>query len=132
MGVFQGIGMIPGVSRSGSTILGGVLSGLDKKKAASFSFMMSAPAILGSLVMEGKDALDEGLFSHLSMVPTVIGILVAAVSGWFALRFMLKIITKVPLSVFAVYLAVIGILFLILQLSGSALIPAFSPTAVVP
>ena len=132
MGIFQGIGMIPGVSRSGSTILGGVLSGLDKKKAASFSFMMSAPAILGSLVMEGKDALDAGYFKHLQVVPTVVGILVAAVSGYLALRFMLKMITRVPLSAFAIYLALIGIAILVLQLSGSSLLPAFTPAATVP
>ena len=126
MGVFQGIGLIPGVSRSGSTILGGVLSGLDKKKAATFSFMMSAPAILGSLIMEGKDALDEGLFSSLQVVPVVVGILVAAVSGYLALKFMLKIISTVPLSRFAVYLALIGILFLILQLAGTSILPPFA------
>ena len=130
MGLFQGIGMIPGVSRSGSTIFGGVLSGLDKKKAASFSFMMSAPAIVASLIMEGKDALETGAFAHISLIPTIAGILVAAVSGYFALRFMMKIITKVPMSVFAVYVAVLGIVFLALQLSGSSLVPAFAPPVV--
>lgn len=125
MGIFQGIGLIPGVSRSGSTILGGVLSGLDKKKAASFSFMMSAPAILGSLIMEGKDALEEGLFSSLQIVPVLVGILVAAVSGYLALRFMLKIISTVPLSRFAIYLALIGIAFLICQLAGANIFPPF-------
>ena len=129
MGIFQGIGLIPGVSRSGSTILGGVLSGLDKKKAASFSFMMSAPAILGSLIMEGKDALEEGLFDHMEIFPIAVGILAAALSGYFALRFMLKIVSSVPLCRFAVYLAVIGIVYLIFQLAGSTLFPAFSPVA---
>ena len=128
MGIFQGAGLLPGVSRSGSTIFGGVLSGLDKKKAASFSFMMSAPAILGSLVMEGKDALEAGDFAYISLVPTIIGIVVAAAAGYFALRFMLKIIAKVPLSAFAVYLAILGIVFLALQLSGSSLVPAFAPS----
>ena len=127
MGLFQGIGLIPGVSRSGSTIFGGVLSGLDKKKAASFSFMMSAPAILGSLIMEGKDALKDGSFSSLQIVPVIVGVVVAAVSGFFALRFMLKIIRTAPLSRFALYLALIGIIFLILQLAGSSLVPGFAP-----
>ena len=126
MGCFQGIGLLPGISRSGSTILGGVLSGLDKKKAASFSFMMSAPAILGSLIMEGKDAIDEGLFQNLEFLPVIVGVLVAALSGFFALRFMLKIITTAPLSRFAIYLAVLGILYLIFQLAGSTLLPPFS------
>jgi undecaprenyl-diphosphatase len=65
-------------------------------------------------------------------MPTLVGILVAAVAGYFALRFMLKMIAKVPMSVFAVYLAVIGIIFLVMQLSGSSLIPAFSPAAALP
>ena len=130
MGIFQGIGLLPGVSRSGSTIFGGVLSGLDRKKAASFSFMMSAPAILGSLVMEGKEALEAGDFRYIAPLPTAVGIIIAAVTGFFALRFMLKIIEKVPMSVFAVYLAIVGIVFLALQLSGSSLVPAFMPSPV--
>lgn len=129
MGIFQGIGMIPGVSRSGSTILGGVASGLDRKKAASFSFMMSAPAILGSLIMEGKDALEAGDFASFEIVPVAVGIVVAAISGFLALRFMLKIITRVPLSRFAVYLAVLGIVILLFQLAGSSVMPAFTPPA---
>ena len=131
MGVFQGIGLIPGVSRSGSTILGGVVSGLDKKKAASFSFMMSTPAILGSLIMEGKDALDSGELSHIEVLPVAVGILVAAVTGFLALRFMLRIISTVPLSRFAIYLAIIGIAYLVLQLAGYSLLPSFSPVQAV-
>lgn len=127
MGCFQGIGLIPGVSRSGSTILGGVFSGLDKKRAARFSFMMSAPAILGSLIMEGKDALEEGLFSNIPVLPVVVGVVAAAVSGWFCIRFMLRIITRIPLSWFALYLAVLGIVYIVLQLAGVSLLPAFTP-----
>ncbi len=126
MGIFQGIGMIPGVSRSGSTITGGTIGGLEKSAAARFSFMMSAPAIVGSLLMEGKDALEEGLFSQIEVLPTAVGILVAAVSGFLAIRFMLKIISKVPMGWFALYLAVIGIVYLVLQLSGSPLVPGFA------
>ena len=126
MGLFQGIGMIPGVSRSGSTILGGVSTGLNRTTAAKFSFMMSAPAIVGSLLMEGKDAIDAGYISEIALVPSLIGIIVAAVVGYLAIRFMLKIIAKVPLSWFALYLAVIGIIFLVLQLTGNAAVPAFA------
>ena len=129
MGIFQGFALIPGVSRSGSTILGGLVTGLDRKRAAAFSFMMSAPAIVGSLLLEGKDALDEGLFSMIDFPVAVIGIAVAAVFGFLALRFMLKIISTVPLSRFAVYLAVIGILYLFFQLAGAAFIPGFTTVA---
>lgn len=126
MGIFQGAGLLPGVSRSGSTILGGVLTGLDKKKAASFSFMMSVPAVLGSLIMEAKDLTGNDL-ARISLLPVIAAILIAAVTGYFALRFMLRIISKVPLSGFAIYVAVIGIIYLALQLSGSSLLPAFVP-----
>lgn len=132
MGLFQGIGMTPGISRSGSTILGGTLTGLDKNTAARFSFMMSAPAIIGSLLMEGKDALEAGYLSEIALVPSVVGILVAAVVGYAAIRFMLRIIAKVPLSWFALYLAVIGIVYLFLQLSGNSIVPVFAIPAAVP
>ena len=132
MGLFQGIGMTPGISRSGSTILGGTITGLDKNTAARFSFMMSAPAIIGSLLMEGKDALEAGYLSEIALVPSVVGILVAAVVGYAAIRFMLRIIAKVPLSWFALYLAVIGIVYLFLQLSGNSIVPVFAIPAAVP
>ena len=132
MGLFQGIGMIPGVSRSGSTILGGVSTGLNKPTAAKFSFMMSAPAILGSLLMEGKDALELGYFSEISLLPALAGIIVAAAVGYLAIRFMLKMISKVPLSWFALYLAVIGVIYLLLQIAGSSVVPAFAVPAAVP
>ena len=126
MGIFQGIGMIPGVSRSGSTILGGVAAGLNRKTAARFSFMMSAPAILGSLLMEGKDALEAGTFSNINFIPVAVGVAVAAVTGFFALRVMLRIVGNVPLSRFALYMAVIGVIYLALQLAGYSLLPPFT------
>ena len=125
MGCFQGIGMIPGISRSGSTILGGVSSGLNKTRAARFSFLMSAPAILGSLLMEGRDAMKEGYFKNVELFPSLIGVAVAAVTGFFAIRFMIKIIGKISLCWFSLYVAVIGIAILLLQLAGSPRLPAF-------
>ena len=132
MGVFQGAGLLPGVSRSGSTIFGGVASGLGKDKAARFSFMMSAPAILGSLLMEGKEAVEEGYIRDIDLFPSIVGIAVAAVTGFAALRFMLKMISKVPLSWFALYVAVLGIAWLLLQLAASPLVPAFALPAAAP
>lgn len=125
MGVMQAIALLPGVSRSGSTMLGGVVSGLDRKHAAKFAFMMSAPAIVGSLLIEGYSAYKDNLFASLEVVPTVAGMIVAAVSGYLAIRFMLKLITKVSLNWFALYVALIGIVILLLQMSGFAGLPAF-------
>ena len=125
MGLFQGIGMIPGVSRSGSTILGGVSTGLSRTTAAKFSFMMSAPAIVGSLLMEGKTALEKEYFKYFELIPSLTGILLAAVVGYLSIRFMLRMIAKAPLSWFALYLAMIGIAYLVLQFTGSSAVPAF-------
>lgn len=125
MGCFQGIGLIQGVSRSGSTIFGGLLSGLNRKTAAKFSFMMSAPAIVGSLLMEGKDAIEEGLFASLELLPTVVGIIAAAITGYLAIRWFLRIIEKVPMCWFALYTGVLGAAVLVLQVLGVPFVPAF-------
>lgn len=130
MGCMQGIALLPGVSRSGSTLAGGLLSGLDRKGAAKFSFMMSAPAIAGAMLLEGKDAIENGWINELALVPTLVGILLAAVTGYLAIRFMLKLITKVSLNWFALYVAILGVLFLALQLFGFPGVTPFAPPAV--
>ncbi len=129
MGCMQGVALLPGVSRSGSTLAGGLLSGLDRKSAAKFSFMMSAPAIAGALLLEGKDAIEEGWITELDLLPTLVGVLVAAVVGYLSIRFMLKLITKVSLNWFALYVAILGVLFLALQLFGFPGVTPFAPPA---
>ena len=115
MGCMQGVALLPGVSRSGSTLAGGLLSGLNRKSAAKFSFMMSAPAIVGALIIDGKTAIEEGWVQDLALVPTLVGILVAAISGYIAIRFMLSLISRVSLNWFALYVAILGVLILVLQ-----------------
>ena len=126
MGVFQGIAVLPGVSRSGSTLLGGVLSGLSRGAAAKFSFMMSAPAILGSFVMEGKDAIEQGGLSSLFTAETMIGVVFAAVSGYLAIRYMLKLIQRISFYKFAIYVALVGVAVILMQLTGFAGFPPIS------
>lgn len=118
MGCMQGIALLPGISRSGSTLAGGLLSGLDRKAAAKFSFMMSAPAIAGALLLEGKEAIESGWFADLALVPTIVGVVVSCVTGYLAVRFMLKLITKVSLNWFALYVAILGVVILAMQLFG--------------
>ena len=129
MGVMQAIALLPGVSRSGSTLTGGVASGLNRRSAAKFAFMMSAPAILGSLLFEGKDAIENGYMSQLALVPTIVGVVVAAISGYLAIRFMLRLINKVSLNWFALYVALLGLVILCLQLAGCPGLPAFQMPA---
>ena len=119
MGCLQAVGILPGISRSGSTIFGGVASGLDRKTAAKFSFMMSMPAILGSFLSEGYDAYQAGAFSQTGdWTAILIGMVVAAVSGYLAIRFFLRIITRVSLNWFALYVVLLGIAVIYLQGAG--------------
>lgn len=126
MGLMQAVAILPGVSRSGSTLLGGVASGLSREKAAKFSFMMSAPAILGSLLVEGKSAVESGAFSVLSanLLPVVVGVLLAAVCGFLAIRYMLRLINRISFYWFALYMGVLGAVVIVLQLTGASWLPA--------
>ncbi|MBN1778529.1 MAG: undecaprenyl-diphosphate phosphatase [Clostridiales bacterium] len=119
MGVLQAVGILPGVSRSGATIFGGVASGLDRKTAAKFSFMMSMPAILGSFLSEGYDAYKAGALSQAGeWAAVLIGMAFAAVSGYLAIRFFLRIITKASLYWFALYVVLLGIAVIFMQGMG--------------
>ena len=114
MGVMQAVAIFPGVSRAGSTIGGGLVSGVGRREAASFSFLMSIPAILGSVVLQGAKIFKETAL-NIEWFPTLIGTVCAAVSGYFAIKFMLALISKKRLYGFAVYVAVLGILVLLDQ-----------------
>lgn len=127
MGVMQAVAILPGVSRSGSTLLGGIFSGMKREKAAKFSFMMSAPAILGSLLVEGKDVLENGGMELLSnnLVPVLVGVALAAVSGYLAIRYMLKLINRISFNWFALYVGIVGVTVVVLQIAGVSFLPAF-------
>lgn len=119
MGCMQAVGMLPGVSRSGSTLFGGVASHLNREAAARFSFMMSLPAILASFASEGYTAVKAGALSQgVDWLPILLGMAVAAVSGYLAIRFMLRIISKISLNWFALYVILLGILVIVLQATG--------------
>jgi undecaprenyl-diphosphatase len=111
MGVFQAIAILPGVSRSGSTISGGLFSGVIREKAARFSFLMSIPAILGSLVFNIKDIIGlEQMEAGFSWGAAAVGMLAACIAGIVALKWMFSIIKKGKLWVFSIYVGILGIL----------------------
>lgn len=118
IGTLQGLAIMPAVSRSGSTISGALFRKLDRDLAARFSFLLSIPAILGASVLQIKDLFtaEPGTVMELGVVPVIAGSLAAALVGFFAVRYMLKLIRKGSLKGFAVYVAVLGVLVLLDQL----------------
>ena len=108
MGVMQAVAILPGLSRSGSTIAGGLASGLTRRHAADFAFLMSIPAILGSVVLEGKDILELGTSISVSTGAIIVGVLSAMVFGFLAIKLMLWVVKKISLNWFALYTFLLG------------------------
>lgn len=108
IGVAQGISTLPGVSRSGTTITACLLCGFDKRFAIKYSFIMSIPAVLGAVVLELKD-LPGLVLSQADVGYCILATMVAAVSGYLAIRLMVNLIRGKRFKYFAIYCAVIGL-----------------------
>jgi undecaprenyl-diphosphatase len=105
MGIAQIFALIPGVSRSGSTVTMGRADRLDRESAAVFSFLMSMPIIGAAAILEVPHALRMYGVS----LPLVVGVLASAVSGWLAISVLLRFITRHSYGIFAVYRVVVGL-----------------------
>ncbi len=106
IGVSQAIAMLPGISRSGATISTSVLLGIDRTRAARFSFLMVVPLIFGKI---GKDVLSGDLnFQSSEMLPISAGFIAAFLAGIFACKWMIALVKKSKLSYFSLYCAVVG------------------------
>lgn len=114
VGCFQALGVFPGISRSGSTIVGGLFGKLDKNTAVRFSFLLSIPAILGAMVLDLKNLVGIG-GGTTPVACIVVGMIVAGVSGYFAIKFLLDIVRKRSLSIFSAYCVVAGAVAIILN-----------------
>lgn len=112
IGVAQSLALVPGVSRSGITISTGILAGFDRVSATRFSFLLSGPIILGATL---KVLLSGDNLQQLLATPSIMlaGILAAFVSGFWAIGFMLKYLSKHSLAIFAYYRLVAGALVLV-------------------
>jgi len=113
IGIAQGFGTLPGISRSGSTIAGALTCGVNRQVAGEYSFIASIPAILGAFILEAKD-LGE-VSSTIGIAPVVAGCITAFAVGYASLALLMKIIKKGKLEWFACYLipaGILGLLFL--------------------
>jgi undecaprenyl-diphosphatase len=108
IGLAQVFALIPGVSRSGSTMTAGRALGFERHAAARFSFLMSFPITLAAVAVK----LPEAVHAQAEMMPLIVGIVTAAVSGWIAISVLLKLVSKHSFGVFAIYRIALGILVL--------------------
>jgi len=111
VGVFQAIAISPGISRSGATISSSLFRKLDKKTAAKYSFLLSVPAIAGGAVLEVKYLLSEPeSFAQINAMNYIVGFLAAALSGYLAINFLLKLIRERKLKYFSLYVFALAVL----------------------
>lgn len=121
IGIAQAIAVMPGLSRSGSTIATGLLLGNKKEKLAQFSFLMVIPPILGEALLDVKDMAEQGIstaMGGISPLALAIGFLAAFISGCIACKWMINLVKKGKLIWFAVYCAVVGLANIIIPLLG--------------
>lgn len=107
IGLIQGVAICPGISRSGSTLFGSLMCRLDREFAVKFVFLISIPSILGSAILEVPKALSEGLPVG-SLGPILAGMLAASISGYIAIKTMIKIVSKKKLTYFSYYVWIVG------------------------
>ena len=109
VGISQGLAIIPGISRSGTTIVCGMLCGMERELSARFSFLLSIPAIIGAMALQ---IVSEGL-NRLDIIPLSLGFLSSAIVGFIALKILMGMVKKGRLSYFAPYCWALGLSIII-------------------
>ena len=107
VGIAQAFALIPGISRSGSTISTGLFRGLDKESVFKFSFLLAVPAVIGGNLLELNQGLEVGL-------EMVVGTLIAAIVGYLSLKFLFRTLQKGKFYWFSVYCWVVGVVLFLL------------------
>ncbi len=113
IGLFQVLAVFPGSSRSGATISAGMLRNFDRPTATRFAFLLAAPVMIAAGLYESFSVLKGGQFGDL-LIPLVLGLVVATVTGWISIRWLLRYVSSHSLYAFAAYCAAAGILSLVL------------------
>ena len=113
VGCAQAVGTLPGISRAGSTISAGMLCGFDRAFAVRFSFLLSLPAVLGANILEVVDAVQAGGVDVARLPMYVVGMVVAGVVGYFAIRLVNLLANKGKFGAFAYYCWTVGIVSLV-------------------
>ncbi len=118
IGLFQALALIPGVSRSGSTISGGLFLGLNREAATRYSFLLSVPAVVLSGLFELRKV-GSGDGASVGALPTIIATVLAFITGYLAIAFLLKFVRTHNFGVFVIYRIAVGVLMLVLLAGGA-------------
>jgi len=113
LGVFQGLAILPGISRSGTTLCAGIVMGVEKKDALDFSFLMSIPIILASLVYELVKCNFQISFADIGVAELIVGSITAFICAILGIKLMLKVVEKVQYKWFAIYLLLLAVITII-------------------
>lgn len=116
VGTFQGIAIIPGISRSGSTIVASLFRGLNKSLATEYSFLLALPATFGAFLLGIKDVLKDTSSSIMINAPLIIGVSISAIVGVFSIKILIKLLKNNKLHYFSYYLWAVGAITIISQL----------------
>ncbi len=117
IGLFQAIAPMPGISRSGSTIVGALLMGVKREAAANFSFYIAVPALLGATVLTLKDLVEEGA-SGTPVETIAIGTLVAFGVGVVSLKLLLRLVAAGKITMFGRYCLIVGVIVIVSSMIG--------------
>lgn len=112
IGAFQAVALIPGISRSGSTIFGGVAQGIKRQEAAVFSFLLSVPAVAGAVFLQ---VVKFGVSAQLNAANYLLGMLAAFLVGYFSISILMRVLVAKRFRIFAVYCFIVGALALTLS-----------------
>ena len=117
IGIAQACAVLPGLSRSGSTIATGLMLGNKKEKLAQFSFLMVIPPILGEALLDVMKAVrGEAVMGNIGTIPLIVGFVAAFFSGCLACKWMIDIVKRGKLIYFGIYCAIIGVITILLNL----------------
>lgn len=116
VGTCQGIAIIPGISRSGSTIVASLFRGLNKYLATEYSFLLALPAIFGAFLLGVIDVFKESSSIVMINSPLIVGVILSAVVGVFSIKILIKLLKSNNLHYFSYYLWIVGAITVISQL----------------
>jgi len=108
IGIAQGIAVIPGISRSGTTIATAIACGISRDRAAKYSFLLSIPVILLAVLYEIPEVIKPEVYTTIAWGPVLVGTLIAAVTGYFCVKYFIAFLKRFSLNVFAYYCLALG------------------------